>query len=452
MTPQTASSMADHSCTGKVLPIAALAIAFGVCLPGTADAGAPNSGAAATDAVVSVYRLPDTPLASTERFIHNDRNVLLGGIGSDLWHDPADPPNRFWMITDRGPNGEVKVDSQKRRTFPVPEFSPLILYAELADHKIAILRKIPIVDSSNRPVGGLSNAESRDEIPYAFDGRTRLPCNPNGLDTEGFVRTSNGHFWLAEEYSPSIVHCDPNGKILKRYIPAGLELSGTGYPVAASLPDVLVRRRQNRGFEGMAISRDEKTLYAIMQSPLSHPDKRTGEVSRNVRLLAFDLATEEPVAEYVYRLEDRPQFTSGAKKTSDLKISGLAMLEGAAMLVLERTDDVARIYKIDLAGATNILDSRWDRQCTSPSLEALNDLHAAEIAPASKSLVQDLSQLPNMPRKIEGIAVIDARTIAVANDSDFDLGTFDAAGKNRGAGVKSLICVIRLNSPLPPPR
>jgi hypothetical protein len=418
----------------------------------TAIAADPTSQSTGVGAeVIGVYVLPDTPLASVEDFIKNDRHILLGSIGSDLWHRPGDPPNQFWMMTDRGPNGEVEVGKERRRTFPVPEFSPVILHVEVGSDKIKILRTIPLVDSASKPVGGLSNIEGVDETPYDHQGRNRIACDPNGLDTEGLVRTSRGDFWLAEEYSPSLVHCDPDGKILKRYVPAGLRLEEAMYPVAACLPTILARRKENRGFEGLTLSRDGKTLYAVMQSPLSHPDNRTGAASRNVRLLAFDIAQERPVAEYVYRLEPCKAFVPYARKPSDIKVSGLAMLNGAAMLVLERTDEVARLYKIDLSEATCILDGKWDETSTSPSLESLNDLSAAGVTALTKSLVVDLSRLPNMPGKIEGVAVIDARTIAVANDNDFDLGQFDSAGDNRGPGAKSVICVVRLDSPLERP-
>jgi hypothetical protein len=103
---------------------------------------------------------------------------------------------------------------------------------------------------------------------------------------------------------------------------------------------------------------------------------------------------------------------------------------------------------VDLAKATDILGSRWDDASASPSLEETNDLAAAGVNVLPKKLAVDLSKLPHMPKKIEGIAVIDARTIAVANDNDFDIGAFDAAGNNRGRGTKSLILVIRLDTPL----
>ena len=44
--------------------------------------------------------------------------------------------------------------------------------------------------------------------------------------------------------------------------------------------------------------------------------------------------------------------------------------------------------------------------------------------------------------------MIDARTIAIANDNDFDIGVFDAAGNNHGRGIKTSIQVIRVELPL----
>ena len=56
-----------------------------------------------------------------------------------------------------------------------------------------------------------------------------------------------------------------------------------------------------------------------------------------------------------------------------MKVSALAMLDPWRMLVLERTDAVAKIYRVDLTKATNILGTAWDDVATSPSLEALDD-------------------------------------------------------------------------------
>src|SRR5262245_55053117 len=69
--------------------------------------------------VEGIHRLPDLGLSE---FLAEhvglagvvDHGINLGGIGSDLWRGPGDGPGIYWMITDRGPNGEAP------RTFPVP--------------------------------------------------------------------------------------------------------------------------------------------------------------------------------------------------------------------------------------------------------------------------------------------------------------------------------------------
>ena len=70
-----------------------------------------------------------------------------------------------------------------------------------------------------------------------------------------------------------------------------------------------------------------------------------------------------------------------------------------------------------------------------------------------KTLVVDLSTLPGIPKKIEGIALVNPLTLAVANDNDFGLvddTTFDAAGNlSNDTGAKSKILYIRLDRPLP---
>ena len=142
-----------------------------------------------------------------------DHGIALGGIGSDLY--PADAPDEYWMITDRGPNGQIKVEGPNRRTFPVPSFDPLILRVRAQPGApLNILQVIPLTTTDGHPVTGLPNDAGRDERPYNLTATTELPTNPSGLDPEGMVHSPNGEFWLSEEYSPSILHVSPTGTVL----------------------------------------------------------------------------------------------------------------------------------------------------------------------------------------------------------------------------------------------
>ena len=409
----------------------------------------PATAQPARGTITARYTLPPTPLSAVEPNIQNDRKFLLGSIGSDIWHAPYDAANRFWLITDRGPNDEVKVGGKKRRTFPVPDYTPAILQVQANGAELTILKFIPIVYAAEAPVTGLPNLKKRDDKPYAFDGKTELERNPSGLDPEALVRTVKGDFWVAEEYGPSLVHVAASGTVLKRFVPQGLDYSGAHYPIADTLPASLAVRDDNRGFEGMALSPDEKTLYVALQSPLSNPDKDTGKASRNTRMLAFDIPSEQVVAQYVYQFEPFGAFDRSAKDQNDMKLSGLAMLSAHTLLAVERTNKVAKIYAVDLdQGATNILGSRWDDFATSPSLEATDDLAAAGVFPLAKRLVVDLSQMPGVLDKIEGVALLTARRIAIVNDNDFNIGAFDNDGNTTGAGDPNAVVTISLDRPL----
>lgn len=405
--------------------------------------------------VVAEYAFPELPLAALqgetlpEAPIGDDRGFLLGGVGSDLWHDPAGPADEFWMVTDRGPNAEVEVGGEERRAFPVPEFTPLILRVVADNGELSVEEAIPLVGGSGAPVTGLSNLEGVDEAPFDFSGEEALPYNPSGLDTEGLVRTSAGDFWLVDEYSPSLVHVDPSGRVLARYVPEGLALEGADYPVVDNLPAIFAERKANRGFEGLAFGPDQRTLYLTLQSPLANPDGDTGEASRAGRILAFDIEAERPAAEYLYRFEVGPEFDPAPEVDQDeMKLSGVVALGPTTLLVLERTDEVARLYRADLAAATDILGSAWDDPASSPSLESLPDPEAEGVVPLAKTLAVDLEAVPGMPDKIEGVAVLDPTTVAVANDNDFDVGGFDEAGRHRGEGLGSRLLVLR-TAPLP---
>jgi hypothetical protein len=146
----------------------------------------------------------------------------------------------------------------------------------------------------------------------------------------------------------------------------------------------------------------------------------------------------------VYALEDAAAFDPGLEDgdQNEVKLSGLVWLDESTLLVLERTDEVARLYRVDLNGATDILGSAWDDPATSPSLESLDDPAAAGVLPLPKTLAVDLSAIPAMPDKIEGVAIVDDDTIAVSNDIDFAVGDFNEAGRLQGTGDQSYLLVI----------
>ncbi|MFE6784946.1 esterase-like activity of phytase family protein [Streptomyces sp. NPDC057680] len=428
-----------------VLPLSA-ALALTVVM-GTAEAEPARHGSAAR--VVSTSTLPDIPLAAFSNrllpgSVDDDRDVDLGGIGSDLY--PAERRGEYWTVTDRGPNGQIAVGKDKRRTFPVPGFDPAIVKVRATGGRIQVLKSLPITTSSGAPVTGLPNQPGRDEAPYNHDATTPLAYNANGLDTEGLVRDRDGSFWLVDEYGPSLVHVSAKGRVLARHVPRGLALTGADYPVIESLPSIFLKRKINRGFEGLALLPDGDLVMAL-QSPLLNPDKAAGEDSRTTRLLRFSTRTHRVTAEYAYRFDPVGVVEPGQTKTSELKISSIVALGGDRLLVQERTDKASRVYEVRLRRGADILGSPWDTTA-SPTLEQLDDEASAAAPVLAKRLVVDLNTVEGVPGKIEGIAVEGSSTLVLLNDNDFGMTdgpeAFDANGRLVDSDVETTLVRVRL--------
>ncbi|WP_225821502.1 esterase-like activity of phytase family protein [Streptomyces naphthomycinicus] len=442
MSPHAVGRRRVHRSVVTGLPVA---LAAALVATGTASA-APSQDAR----VVRTATLGEIPLGAFSNAllpgsVADDHGVKLGGIGSDIY--PAGRKGEYWTVTDRGPNGQIKVDGKKRRTFPVPGFDPAIVRIRISGNTVEVIDAIPVTTSSGKAVTGLPDQQVRDEAPYTYDARTPLSYDPNGLDTEGIVRAGDGSFWLVDEYGPSLVHVSARGKVLTRYVPEGLNLTGTDYPVVEALPSILQHRKVNRGFEGLALLPGGDLVMAL-QSPLSLPNAATGDASRTTRLLRFSPRKKAVTAEYAYRFDPVDVVDPSEDDTSELKISSVVAVGRDRLLVEERTDKAARLHLVELGRRANILGGRWDDDTTSPSLEQLDDPATAGVPVLSKQLVVDLGKVAGVPGKIEGIARVDRDTLALVNDNDFGMtdgtGAFDAQGRLVDSGIKTTVVYLRL--------
>ncbi|MEU7581578.1 esterase-like activity of phytase family protein [Streptomyces sp. NPDC041068] len=426
-----------------------LAVASALVVAGTAT-GHQAGGGRQEARVTGTATLGDIPLGTFSNAllpgtVDDDRGVDLGGIGSDLY--PAGRKGEFWTVTDRGPNGQIKVAGKKRRTFPVPGFDPAIVKIRVFGEKVEVVSALPLTTSSGRPVTGLPNQEGRDEAPYTYDAKRPVSYDPNGLDTEGIVRAADGTFWLVDEYGPSLIHVSARGKVLKRYVPRGLKLRGADYPVVEALPDILLHRKTNRGFEGLA-QLPGGDLVMALQSPLSLPNADAGDGSRTTRLVRFSPKKQAVTGEYAYRFDPVGVVDPGEDDTSELKISSVVAVGRDRLLVQERTDKAARLQTVTLTRKANILGGKWDKGTTRPALEELDDPASSGVPVLGKRLVVDLGTVDGVPGKIEGAARVDSRTLAVINDNDFGMtdGTeaFDKDGRLVDSGVETTVTYVRL--------
>lgn len=364
-------------------------------------------------------------------------NGIKMGVGSSLTHLPGDPDNVFYSTADRGPNGQVVVNDKERRTFPIPDYTPTIYKIQINEGEIKILDQIPlkvsgkdsVTDSSQ--ITGLPNIKGRDEAPYDAKAEKELAYDPYGLDIEGIAyNPKDDTFWISDEYGPSIVHVKRDGTIIERIVPKGwaAQVGTPLVPAKEMLPTVYNKLRQNRGAEAVGITPDGKYMFMAMQSPLRSPDKSTDN-SRQLRIMKFDLATLEPVAEYAYVAEDAKQFND--LKQSDIVISDMVALNENTLLIDERDKNAGdkaqlkRIYSIDLSSATNILSKYDGANNAGKTLEQMTveDLKANSILPPAKRTVLDAVAFNYPYEKIEGLSLVNGNTLVIVNDNDFGMGS-----------------------------
>ncbi len=363
------------------------------------------------------------------------------GIGSAAARHRTDPPDVVWTAGDRGPNmtcseapaivGEDIAAMCRKlsngRIYPTPSYTPSI-YRVVLDRlqsKFHVTLTIPLrTAKTGRLLTGLLNPQTAatKDTGMALSGEI-LPDDPDNVDLEGLVRLSDGSFWIAEEMGPSIAHVSADGRILKRFVPANAvqDYAKAEAEIVGALPAILSKRQGNRGIEGLAVSPDEKFLYAMVQNPLANPDIKAYQGARNTRLIKFDRVQEKVVGEWVYQLADPQSFGfDPSPRQNEPRISEIIVIGEGRLLVLERTEKTTKLFEITLAGASNIMGSKWDDVATSPSLEQLLD--AQDVVAVNKILRFDtFRDLKTAPEKIEGMAFLQDGSLLLINDNDFGI-------------------------------
>jgi len=347
----------------------------------------------------------------------------LPSIGSGLARR-AD--GALFGITDRGPNSHLKIASnsdEERRVFPLPEFCPAIVRFGLTNDEIRLDEVLPLTDSHGKPLTGLSNDTNEEPCYESLDAPRPLPPDPSGVDPEGIRCLSGGGFVLCEEYAPSILIVSTSGQVLMRYTPTSKPLIGAHYPVQPILPDIFCDRRVNRGFEGVALSSDGKTLYAILQSPMGDSQNPLYANSRIIRILEMDFTNPLHAKVTGMFLLHASKFTDYPhnKRQDQVGISEVEWLAPDRLLVLERAKGRMRLFVADLTKASNVLH-RKDAETLLYENDQ-TDLRALGVRLAKCSWVFDTAEIPAIDTdKLEGVVLLGPDEIALANDNDFGIG------------------------------
>ena len=422
----------------------------------------PSAVSAADNAqLISTSIFPDISLKEVSNSVlvnsvSDDSGVLLGGLGSDLYHVPGDDADTFYVITDRGPNNDtVLADKSSGTGFVVPNFSPIFMKIQLSGSTVNILETHALQTKSGNGTTGLPNIKGYDAVSTDVKGVPSASLyNLAGMDSEGIVKTKNGQYFIVDEYAPSLALLDKNGKILNRYVPQKWTGNPTEYKVTKSIPEIYLKRKANRGFEALALTPDGNTLFIGLQSPLLNPSKSIGDASLATRILRFDILTKRFTGEFVFGFETIKAVDPTSSKNSDLKVSAMVALDSDTLLVQERTDNSFLLSTYEVAESANILGSKWDLASTTPSLESYTGAGSnleveTLIKESKKKIVFNSSTISTMPMKVEGAAVLDSQHVLFINDNDFNFKYNAITNKVEVGALKTSILKVKLAAPLP---
>ncbi|CAA9525055.1 MAG: hypothetical protein AVDCRST_MAG62-1381 [uncultured Sphingomonas sp.] len=367
---------------------------------------------------------------------------IVRGLGSGLTRTPD---GRLFAVGDRGPNLKVKLAVEtygmdgvshakgSAKIMPALEVGPAIAELRIVGDAVELVRAIPLKGQDGRPLTGLptpGSANSRMEPALRPDGSPHVP-DPGGIDSEGLAVARDGSFWIGEEYGPSLLRVSPDGKVRARWVPHGTEASfaGAPYSVEAVLPRLAAARQVNRGFEAIALSDDGARLHLAFQSPLAHPDQQAHAAAAHVRLWTIDTSAGVLLAQYLYPLDEPTSFRRDSAKEpvqrSDIKVSELLCVGANRLLVLERGSETTKLYLVQLDPTCVLTDEHAVAE-TRPTVEELSAGGSLDLPVLAKRLLLSTDEHPEVSADLEGMVMLDERTLLLVNDNDFgieDVGT-----------------------------
>jgi|GEM_PF-644080 len=380
------------------------------------------------------YSNTSSPLIGTYQGI-NFREAGFSG----LYPIPGTNGKEFWTCSDRG----VNVDCANANTascrptydkmYAFPTYAPKIHRIRINGTQVQILQTITIKRPNGTGATGIINPTglgstaleiaSTDTVTNCADFNLKTtPKDTFGIDPEGILVDKNGNFWLCDEGGATIWKLDANGVLLQRFTPY-YNLPGL-QSVDSPLDSCFKYRRNNRGFEGIAITPNGK-IYAAIQSPMYYPSSSVGTTSRVHRIVEIDPMTNA-TRMFVY-LNDGTIGASGSNqiRPQDWKIGDMSAINDSTFLVLDAaargTSDFKRMYLININQATVVNSGLYGGTSTLEALADSAGLATYNIKAVKKTLVMDLlaNSWPAALDKAEGLAIINDSTIAIGNDNDF---------------------------------
>src|SRR5262245_51340954 len=283
----------------------------------------------------------------------------------------------------------------------------------------------------------LSDPDGRINFPIVADSlvypSSTIPVDPGirqnrwltgaDFDIESVREAHDGTLWFGDEFGPFLIHTDRNGKVLDTPFPlAGVRspqnpFLGTGTP---TLP-------RSKGFEGMAITPNGKTLYPMLEGPLTaDPDQRRLIINE------FDVSAKRYTGrQWFYRLE--------ADTATGQSIGDFTAVTDHQFLVIERDNfegAAAGFKKIYLVDFDNVAGDGFLIKTEVVDLLRIKD---------PNNLGRLGTGFYTFPfQTIESVIPLSNTEIGVLNDNNYPF----SAGRTPGKPDNNEFILIKLDRPL----
>jgi len=351
----------------------------------------------------SVLNIEKYTLSIPDEFLEKTMGFNTG-MGSSITFKKQISNNhiQLYALCDRGPNYTIAAPKDQSSTiiFPAPKFSPFIGVIDIVREKSAKLSEIISLKIDNQLISGLCTPSAQyksESLPTPTNLNFEyLPPDIRGVDPESLDFDKENNFWIGDEYGPRIFKANSNGDIIDIYSPEDI------------LPPILKNGPLNRGFEALAVAPNGK-IYTVMESILDFNGK-TKNTANFMRMIEIDPIT------YQTRMFAYPFDQNVYKNNLAVKIGDLAAIDDTHFLIIEQGMTTSgmrnRVYIIDITNATDI--TNFDLPQERISNESIEEPYCIE-----KTLLIDPRQHDWPHEKLEGIAIIDEKTLAFTNDNDF---------------------------------
>jgi hypothetical protein len=245
------------------------------------------------------------------------------------------------------------------------------------------------------------------------------------FDLESMQLASDGTFWFGEEFGPFLLHTDDEGRLLEAPIPT----PGVVSPSNPTLePGQAPNLANSKGFEGMALSPDGRTLYPLLEGPVAE-DLAAG-LPADLRILEVRLGRHG--ARYSdtvrrYRMEHPGN-----------AIGDFIAVNDHQFLVVERDNGAGATARFKAVFLVDLRDRDHDGYVDK-------DLLVNLMAVPDPQDVGGLGAFFTFPFvTIEDVEIVDRQTIAVLNDNNFP-GT---GGRSTTGPDENELILIRLDRDL----